>query len=126
MAVGLGLDLTLRDVQSRQKERGLPREVAKAFDGSCPLSGFVPIGQIDRLDNLDFLLAVNNQQRQQGNTGHMLTGIPELLSFISRHFSLLPGDVVMTGTPSGVGPLCSGDKLELVMDGLMSVRTQCL
>ncbi len=126
MAVGLGLDLTLRDVQSRQKERGLPWEVAKAFDGSCPLSGFVPIEQIDHLDDLAFSLSVNNQVQQQGNTRQMLTRIPELLSFISQHFSLLPGDIVMTGTPAGVGPLISGDKLELAMDELISVRTQCL
>ena len=126
IAVGLGLDLTLRDVQSRQKERGLPWEVAKAFDGSCPLSGFVPIGQIGRLDDLTFSLSVNGQLRQQGNTGQMLTRIPQLLGFISQHFSLLPGDIVMTGTPAGVGPLCPGDQLELALDPVLSVHTQCL
>ena len=124
-AVGLGLDLTLRDVQSRQKERGLPWEVAKAFDRSCPLSGFVPIGQIDRLDDLFFSLSVNGQLRQQGSTRQMLTRIADLLSFISQHFSLLPGDVVMTGTPSGVGPLHRGDRLELVMGTVLRIETQC-
>lgn len=126
IAIGLGLDLTLRDVQSRQKERGLPWEVAKAFDGSCPLSGFVPIEQIERLDDLAFSLSVNGQLRQQGNSGQMLTRIPQLLSFIRQHFSLLPGDIVMTGTPAGVGPLSPGDQLELALDAMMSVRTRCL
>ncbi len=126
IAVGLGLDLTLRDVQSWQKERGLPWEVAKAFDGSCPISGFVPIRQIGRLNNLAFSLSVNGQQRQQGNTAQMLTKIPELLSFTSQHFSLLPGDIVMTGTPAGVGPVSPGDQLELVMAAVMAIQTQCV
>ena len=125
IAVGLGLDLTLRDVQSRQKKRGLPWEVAKAFDRSCPLSKFVPISQIDCLHDLFFALSVNDQLRQQGSTRQMLTQIPELLSFISQHFSLLPGDVVMTGTPAGVGPLHPGDRLELVMDTVLMIETQC-
>ncbi|MGO0305109.1 fumarylacetoacetate hydrolase family protein [Endozoicomonas acroporae] len=126
MAIGLGLDLTLRDLQERQKSKGLPWEVAKAFDNSCPLSGFVAVEHIKDPANLGFSLSVNGEPRQKGTTAHMLTSIPGLLSYISRHFTLLPGDIVLTGTPEGVGPLQSGDDVELSMNGIFSTRTRCL
>ena len=126
VAAGLGLDLTLRDLQNQQKEKGLPWEIAKAFDNSCPLSGFVAIEHIRNIAALDFSLTVNGEPKQQGTTEHMLTSIPGLLSYISRHFTLLPGDIVMTGTPAGVGPLFAGDELELSMADLFSTRTHCI
>lgn len=120
---GLGLDLTLRDVQNTLKTKGLPWERAKGFDNACPLSNFVPIEQVSDIQNIDFSLRINNQLIQQGNTGLMLFKITALISEISHTFTLLPGDVVMTGTPKGVGPLNSGDKLVCQFNDTMTVST---
>ncbi|MGI9277890.1 MAG: fumarylacetoacetate hydrolase family protein [Endozoicomonas sp.] len=124
-AFGLALDLTLREVQSTLKGKGLPWEIAKAFDDSCPLSGFVASEHIKDLEDIHFSLKINGETRQQDTTAHMLTSIPGLLSYISRHFTLEPGDVVLTGTPAGVGPLHSGDILELELNNLFAVETRC-
>ncbi|OUR92771.1 isomerase/hydrolase [Gammaproteobacteria bacterium 42_54_T18] len=113
---GLGLDLTLRDVQDRLKEKGHPWEVAKAFDGSCPLTEFVPTGQVTDPLTLDLQLERNGVLQQKGNTSDMITGVFDLVAFMSTQFTLLPGDVVMTGTPAGVGPLESGDELTLTLE----------
>ncbi len=121
--VGIGLDLTLRDLQSQLKKAGRPWEKAKAFDGSCPLSRFLPIGQCSPLNRLAIQLTINGQSRQEGNSRDMLFPIPRLLAEISRHFTLLPGDVVLTGTPEGVGALSSGDKLECSLDSQLKVST---
>ncbi|MES9855550.1 MAG: fumarylacetoacetate hydrolase family protein [Sedimenticola sp.] len=122
-AVGLGLDLTLRDVQSRLKEKRHPWERAKAFDASCPLSAFVESAGVD-LASLSLQLYRNDLQQQSGNTRDMLFPVVELLVDISRVFTLLPGDLVMTGTPAGVGPLQSGDRLHAKLGSLLSVETQ--
>lgn len=115
--IGLGLDLTLRDLQNELKKKGHPWEVAKAFDGAAPLSAFLrPEGMA--LDDLRFSLTVNGEKRQQGHSADMITPILPLLAYISRIFTLEPGDVVMTGTPEGVAPLRGGDALVLEMDGL--------
>lgn len=121
--IGLALDLTLRDLQSELKTRGHPWERAKAFDGACPLSGFVPLGNDDDLDDLRFSLAIDGQQRQLGHTGDMITPVLTLLSHISETFTLQPGDVVLTGTPAGVGTLHSGQQLTLELDGRFQVQT---
>lgn len=120
--IGLGIDLTLRDVQSTLKEKGQPWERAKAFDGSCPLSQFVELGDRD-IQQLDLKLWRNGELQQQGNTGDMLFPVSRLLSEISQCFTLLPGDVVMTGTPAGVGPLQSGDHLKLELADLLELKT---
>ena len=112
---GLGLDLTLRDVQNTLKEKGHPWEAAKAFDGSCPLSAFVPAEQIADPLNLDLKLERNGVLQQKGNTSDMITGVFDLVAFMSTQFTLLPGDVVMTGTPAGVGALEGEDELELTL-----------
>ena len=124
-AFGLALDLTLREVQGTLKSKGLPWEIAKAFDSSCPLSGFIAREHITNLEDIHFTLKINGEIRQQDTTAHMLTSIPGLLSYISRHFTLEPGDVVLTGTPAGVGSLQSGDHLELELTDLFSVETRC-
>ncbi|MGB0359934.1 MAG: fumarylacetoacetate hydrolase family protein [Endozoicomonas sp.] len=126
MAIGLGIDLTLRDLQSQQKAKGLPWEVAKAFDNSCPLSGFIAVEHVKDPEHLEFSLKVNDDVRQKGTTEHMLTSIPGLLSYISRHFTLMPGDIVLTGTPSGVGPLAAGDVLELSLHGTFTTEARCI
>ncbi|HET8730246.1 MAG TPA: fumarylacetoacetate hydrolase family protein [Moraxellaceae bacterium] len=115
--IGLGLDLTLRDVQNELKKKGYPWEVAKAFDGAAPLSGFLRPGGIDP-KNIRFSLRVNGAVRQSGHSVDMITPILPLLAYISTIFTLEPGDVVMTGTPEGVAPLQGGDALLLEMDGL--------
>lgn len=114
---GVALDLTLRDVQNELKQKGHPWEVAKAFDGSCPLSLFLKPEALTDPQATDLTLWVNGELRQQGNTRLMMVGIFELMAHISTHFTLQPGDVVLTGTPAGVGPLRSGDALVLSLAG---------
>ena len=109
--IGLGLDLTLRDVQTELKTQGLPWERAKSFDGSCALSSFSKIDNRIQLNMLTLELIVNNIQRQQSDSSFMLCAIPDLLAEINSVFTLLPGDVVLTGTPAGVGSLFKGDVL---------------
>lgn len=115
--VGLGLDLTLRDVQNVLKKKGHPWEVAKAFDGAAPLTPFLLPGEFMDFTQVSFSLQVNGETRQQGDTAQMITPVLALLSYISQHFSLLPGDVVMTGTPEGVAALKAGDQLTLALAG---------
>lgn len=121
---GLALDLTLREVQARLKQLGRPWEIAKGFDGACPLSGFVPKQAVQHPQQLDFSLTVNGELRQQGNSANMIRGISQLISEMSQHFTLLPGDVVLTGTPAGVGPLQPGDNLQLQLADFFSMTTQ--
>lgn len=105
------LDLTLRDVQDELKKKGWPWEVAKSFDGSCVLAPFIGRDQVTDTNNIDVRLTVNGEVRQQGNSGEMLYAIVPLIQHIAGIFSLQPGDVVLTGTPAGVGPLYSGDQI---------------
>ena len=109
--IGVGVDFTARDVQSKLKAKGLPWELAKGFNGSAPVSGFVPKTDFADLQNLNFRLDVNGETRQQGNTGLMLFKIDYLISFVSRYFLLQQGDILFTGTPKGVGPVQVGDRL---------------
>ncbi|MDC0602848.1 fumarylacetoacetate hydrolase family protein [Aliiglaciecola sp.] len=122
--VGIGLDLTLRQLQDNLKQRGLPWERAKAFDNSCPMSPFVPLSQFDDLTSLAFSLTVNGEKRQNGNTSCMIWNIASLLSEISQVFTLMPGDIVMTGTPKGVGPLNVGDELILTLAEKLAIHCQ--
>jgi 2-keto-4-pentenoate hydratase/2-oxohepta-3-ene-1,7-dioic acid hydratase in catechol pathway len=121
--IGLALDLTLRDLQQQLKQQGHPWERAKAFDGACPLSPFVSLGE-QNLQALNFSLYSNGELRQRGESADMLFSIPSLLAEISTVFTLQPGDVVLTGTPAGVGPLNSGDHLTLVLDGLLKLEAR--
>lgn len=121
--IGLALDLTLRDLQSDLKAKGDPWERAKAFDGACPLSAFLPLQPGDDVGKLSFSLSIDGQIRQQGHTGNMITPVLALIAHISETFSLLPGDVVLTGTPAGVGELQSGQRLELELEGRLHVET---
>lgn len=114
--IGVGLDFTARDLQSKLKAKGLPWELAKAFNGSAPMSGFVPKSEFADLQNLNFRLEVNGETRQQGNTSLMLFRIDYLISFVSRYFMLQQGDVIFTGTPKGVGPVKIGDTLTAYLE----------
>ena len=113
LGYGIGLDLTLRDLQNRLKEKAHPWEMAKSFDGACPLSEFIGASQLTDPEHTEIELRVNGAIRQQGNTADMITPVFKLIAFMSRHFTLLPGDVIMTGTPAGVAALQRGDQLAL-------------
>ncbi|ATZ11753.1 fumarylacetoacetate hydrolase family protein [Erwinia amylovora] len=123
---GIALDLTLREVQAGCKQAGQPWEKAKGFDNSCPLSGFIPLSEFDDdPQNVELKLTVNGQVRQQGSTAGMIHKIQPLIVYMSRYFTLRAGDVILTGTPEGVGPLQSGDKLSLSLGG-RAVSTRVL
>lgn len=121
---GIGLDLTLRELQQELKQRGYPWERAKAFDGACPLSPFVRPDALGNPSSVRLTLAINGEVRQDGSTEDMITPTVELIAYASRFFTLLPGDVVLTGTPPGVGPLASGDRLRLELDGQFCWETR--
>jgi acylpyruvate hydrolase len=109
--IGLGIDFTARDVQSKLKEKGLPWELAKAFDGSAPIGEFINIEGKD-LSNINFSLTKNGEMVQQGNTAQMIFPFEEIVSFVSQYFTLKVGDLIYTGTPAGVSKINIGDKLE--------------
>ena len=122
--VGISLDLTLRDVQQNLKEKGLPWEKAKAFDGACPTSAFVSKNSVGDLQNKQIRLFKNDELHQDGNTAEMLNPVLSLISYISRFFTLLPGDLVLTGTPAGVGPLQIGDSLVVELVDFIRCKTE--
>lgn len=101
--IGLGIDFTARDIQDQCKEKGLPWEKAKAFDGSAVISEFSPKESLGDLSNLTFTLHKNNELVQDGNTNAMLWKIDELISYVSQFFTLKKGDVIFTGTPAEIG-----------------------
>lgn len=109
--VALGIDFTARDLQTELKTKGLPWELAKGFNGSAPVSDFVPKSTLGDLQQLDFSLEVNGAIRQKGNTSMMLYSIDYLIAFVSRYFTLKTGDLIFTGTPKGVAAVKEGDEL---------------
>ena len=111
--IGLGIDFTARDLQSRSKSKGLPWEIAKAFDNAAPLSmEFIKKSEFPGMNKIDFSLKKNGETVQQGNSGDMIFGIDDLIVYLSKFFTLKTGDLIFTGTPAGVGPVKIGDKLE--------------
>ena len=123
---GVAIDLTLRDVQAELKKKGLPWEIAKGFDTACPLSAFVPAGSVADPQALRIRLSVNGEPRQDASTALMIHRIPELVSYLSSVFTLVPGDLILTGTPAGVGPIKSGDLVvaEISQVGKLSVSVR--
>jgi 2-keto-4-pentenoate hydratase/2-oxohepta-3-ene-1,7-dioic acid hydratase (catechol pathway) len=119
--VGLGIDFTARDVQQRCKEKGLPWEVAKAFDFSAPISSkFLPIADFESVDIIPFRLVKNGEVVQEGNSGDMLFNVNRIISYVSQYVTLKIGDLIYTGTPAGVGPVVIGDRLQgYIADTLM-------
>ena len=109
--VGLGIDFTARDLQQQCKEKGLPWEIAKAFNGSAPVSEFVDKQQFRDLKNINFKLEKNSEAVQNGNTSLMLFDFDEIISYVSKFFTLKKGDIIFTGTPAGVGKVAVGDRL---------------
>ncbi len=125
--IGLGLDLTLRDVQDKLKEKGHPWERAKSFDGACPLTEFVSVSLPSKDDwqSIGLKLEKNSQLQQQGSSAEMLFPILPLIAHMSQNFSLQSGDVILTGTPAGVGPLMVGDSLSVTLFQRDSVLLTC-
>jgi 2-keto-4-pentenoate hydratase/2-oxohepta-3-ene-1,7-dioic acid hydratase in catechol pathway len=114
--LGVGIDFTARDLQDKQKQKGLPWEIAKAFDNSAVVGQFIPITpELDKKD-INFCLYKNKQIVQQGNTKDLLFTFDFLIAYISKYFTLNIGDLVFTGTPAGVGPVEIGDKLEAFIE----------
>ena len=111
-AIGLGIDFTARDLQSKAKAKGLPWALAKGFNGSAPISDFLPLSQFQDLQNISFRLDVNGETKQQGNSKMMLNTFDDIIAYISRFITLKTGDIIFTGTPAGVGPVQIGDRLE--------------
>lgn len=111
--IGLGIDFTARDVQNRLKEKGLPWEKAKAFDRAAVIgSSFLPAGDFPDLKNIEFRLDVNGKTVQSGNSGLMIYDFDDIVSYVSQFVTLKIGDLIYTGTPEGVGPVKTGDRLE--------------
>lgn len=117
-AFTLGLDLTLRDLQTSLKQKGLPWEIAKAFDGSAPLGRWIPVSTVKDWQNITFQCSINNSLRQEGHVKEMIFSILELILFIGNIWSFLPGDIIYTGTPSGVGAIHPGDEIILSSEQL--------
>lgn len=109
--IGLGIDFTARDIQQKQKEKGLPWELAKSFDNSAPVSKFISKSSFQNIYNINFRLALNDKVVQQGNTKDLLFSFEYLIAFISQYITLKKGDLIFTGTPAGVGKVSIGDKL---------------
>jgi acylpyruvate hydrolase len=123
---GTAIDMTLRDVQNQLKSKGLPWEIAKGFDTACPLSDFVPASAVADPHNLRLRLSVNGTLRQDGCSSAMIHRVPQIVAYISAIFTLEPGDVILTGTPAGVGPVAAGDVMEADIEGVarLTIKVQ--
>ncbi len=110
--IGIGIDFTARDLQDQCKAKGLPWEIAKAFNGSAPIGEFLPVSSFQDLKNIDFHLLINQELRQKGNTSMMLYDFATIIAYVSQFFTLKKGDLIFTGTPAGVGKVSVGDRLE--------------
>jgi len=110
--IGLGIDFTARDLQQKLKEKGLPWEKAKSFDGSAVIGDWINKSEISDINNLNFSLQKNEITIQTGNTSHMLYKIDEIIEYVSKYFTLKIGDIIFTGTPAGVGKVVANDKLK--------------
>lgn len=115
--IGLGIDFTARDLQAKCKEKGLPWEKAKAFDNAAPIGKFVKKEELGDLSTIDFELKVNGETRQQGSSKDLIFSFNKVISYVSQFVTLKTGDLIYTGTPEGVGPVKTGDKLEGFVNG---------
>ena len=115
---GLSLDMTRRDLQGEAKKLGRPWDIGKAFERSGPVGPLHPLSQVGHLDQGRIELKVNGAVRQEGDLNQMIWKVPEMISYLSDYFELAAGDVIMSGTPSGVGPIGRGDTMEASIDGL--------
>lgn len=109
--ITVGIDITARDIQNRNSAAGLPWELSKCFDGAAPVGKFIPVSSVTDMKNIEFRLEINGRLAQQGNTSDMIFGFDEIVSYVSNYFTLKTGDLIFTGTPSGIGPLKKDDHL---------------
>ncbi|MDB4534594.1 fumarylacetoacetate hydrolase family protein [Vicingaceae bacterium] len=114
--IGVGVDFTARDIQQQCKEKGMPWEKAKAFDGSAPTSQFLTIDQFENINDLNFSIQINGETKQEGNTKDMLFNFNEIIAYVSQFFTLKIGDLIYTGTPAGVGPVNINDKIDCFLE----------
>ena len=118
----IALDMTARDIQAAAKKAGQPWSISKGFDTSCPVGPFIPKEQVKDVNDLRVWCKVNGQLRQDGNTSELLFKIPELVSFISKYFTVEPGDLILTGTPAGAGDVKAGDTIEAGLSELVKMK----
>lgn len=114
--IGIGIDFTARDLQNKCKEKGLPWEIAKAFDNSAPVGKFLPKDRFSDLRNINFRLDINGKTVQKGNTRDMIFNFDRLIAHVSKYVTVKMGDLLFTGTPAGVGPVKIGDRLQAYIE----------
>jgi 2-keto-4-pentenoate hydratase/2-oxohepta-3-ene-1,7-dioic acid hydratase in catechol pathway len=114
--IGIGIDFTARDLQAEAKKKGLPWEIAKAFDQSAPLGRFLPKEQFTSMDNITFSLKINGELRQSGNSKDMIFTFDQIIAYVSQFITLRTGDLIFTGTPKGVGPTKIDDHFEAFIE----------
>ncbi|MDX1528581.1 MAG: fumarylacetoacetate hydrolase family protein, partial [Gammaproteobacteria bacterium] len=119
---GVALDMTRRDLQGACKKAGRPWEIGKAFDHSAPASELIAASEIGHPSSGAIWLKVNGEVRQEGDLDHMIWKVPEMIAYLSGLFTLAPGDIILSGTPAGVGPVARGDELEGHIDGVGDLR----
>ncbi|MEM9248763.1 MAG: fumarylacetoacetate hydrolase family protein [Pseudomonadota bacterium] len=118
----LSLDMTRRDLQGEMKKMGRPWEIGKAFERSAPVGPILPVARVGHPDQGALVLTVNGEVRQQGDLNQMIWKVPEMISYLSAYFELAPGDVILSGTPSGVGPVEKGDTMDVTLDGFPALH----
>jgi 2-keto-4-pentenoate hydratase/2-oxohepta-3-ene-1,7-dioic acid hydratase in catechol pathway len=114
--IGIGIDFTARDLQAESKKKGLPWEIAKAFDQSAPIGKFLPVSEFKELNDINFSLKINGELRQAGNTKDMIFPFEKIISYVSKFITLREGDYIFTGTPEGVGPTKINDHFEAFIE----------
>ena len=114
--IGIGIDFTARDLQAKAKEKGLPWEIAKAFEGSAPVGKFLQKKELLDIKSINFHLDKNSKMVQQGSSADMIFSFEQIISYVSRFFPLKTGDLIFTGTPAGVGPVIIGDHLQAYIE----------
>lgn len=121
---GVCLDMTRRDLQGEAKKAGRPWEIGKAFERSAPISPLLPATQTGHLSQGRIALQINGETRQEGDMNQMIWKVPEMISYLSEYFELAAGDLILSGTPSGVGPVQRGDELLASIEGLGELRVK--
>lgn len=114
--IGVGIDLTARDLQNECKQKGLPWEIAKGFDQSAPIGQFLSVSEFKDKENIRFSLIINGETKQEGNSTDMIFSFDQIIAYISKFITLRIGDLIFTGTPKGVGPIQKGDHFEAFIE----------
>ena len=114
--ISIGIDFTARDLQADCKQKGLPWEIAKAFDQSAPVGNFLSITEFQNHNNIKFSLKINDEIKQEGNSGDMIFSFNEIIAYVSKFITLRQGDYIFTGTPKGVGPIKIGDHFKAFIE----------